>query len=72
MFWELLETSYVIIIFQVWFSKSNTEKTMSDLYFDEQNTRKYIFWAKCKWQWRLLLHHSLTISVWVWTEKYMC
>ena len=31
--------------------------------------RKWLFCGKYKWQWKLSFHHSLTISVWIWTEK---
>ena len=54
MFWELLESCIVVIVFQVWSSKSNTKNTI---------WRKLLFWEKYKWQWRLSSHHSAIISI---------
>ena len=31
--------------------------------------RKWLFWGIYKWQWKLSLHHSSTISVWAYKEK---
>ena len=31
--------------------------------------KKWFFWGKYKWQWKLSLHHSSSISFWTWTEK---
>ena len=45
--------------------EKHCKNTMSDLYFNEEN----VFWGKYKWQWRLSLYHSSSVSVWAWKEK---
>ena len=61
-----------VIVFKFHWILNQWEKhcknTMSDLYFNEESEEN-VSWGKYKWQWRLSLYHSSSISVWAWKEK---